>query len=120
MNAPAEGEIRIECETDIVDARRTVREIASQLGFGTTDVTRMVTAASELARNIHKYAGKGVMQWRCLELDGRQGLELCFTDSGPGIADLELAVQEGYSTSGGLGLGLPGARRLVDEMQRLP
>lgn len=117
MSAPAEGELQIESESDIVNARRTVRELAGQVGFGLTDVTRIVTAASELARNVYKYAGKGVMHWRSLQRDGCQGLELCFIDHGPGIADLELAMQEGYSTSGGLGLGLPGARRLVDEME---
>lgn len=117
MNAQAKGELQIESEADIVIARRTVRELASQIGFGLTDVTRIVTAASELARNVYKYAGKGAMQWRLIQRESGQGLELCFVDHGPGIADLELAMQEGYSTSGGLGLGLPGARRLVDEME---
>jgi len=117
MSRPPEGEIPLETEGDIVVARRTVREIASQLGFGPTDVTRIVTAASELARNVFQYAGKGKMQWRNIESSGPSGLELRFLDQGPGIADVNLALQEGYSTGEGLGLGLPGAKRLMDEME---
>lgn len=117
MNATPEGEIPIETEGDIVVARRTVRELASRLGFGATDVTRIVTAASELARNVFQYAGKGKMQWRSIDTNSPPGLELDFVDQGPGIADLNLALQEGYSTGEGLGLGLPGAKRLMDEME---
>lgn len=116
MSAPSEGEVPIKTEGDIVSARRTVRDAAGQLGFSVTDVTRIVTAASELARNIFKYAGEGVMRWRQVEAKGRAGLELEFADRGPGIADVELALQEGYSTGAGLGLGLPGAKRLADEL----
>jgi len=111
------GELTIQTETDIVAARRTVREAASQLGFGITDVTRIVTAASELARNVFKYAGEGVMRWRPLEDGGRSGMELQFEDKGPGIANIAQALEEGYSTGGGLGMGLPGARRLMDAME---
>ena len=113
---PSSGELSICAEQDIVVARRTVRDAATQLGFGPTDVTRLVTAASELARNVFKYAGEGVMRWNCMEIDSRIGLELQFVDRGPGIADVNLAMEEGYTTGGGLGLGLPGARRLVDEL----
>ena len=88
-----------------------------RIGFGQTDVTRIVTAASELARNVFKYAGDGVMRWSSIEEGGRIGLEVQFTDHGPGIKDLDLAMQEGYSSGGGLGMGLPGARRLVDEFE---
>src|SRR5437016_9679055 len=114
MNPIAQGEIKIKTEGDIVAARRTVRDAAIQAGFPLTDVTRIVTAASELARNVFKYAGQGVMRWRQLESDPRRGLELQFVDDGPGIADVNLAMQEGYSTSKGLGLGLPGVKRLMD------
>jgi len=119
-----EGELTIKTESDIVAARRTIREAAVQLGFTLTDVTRIVTAASELARNVFKYAGEGVMRWRALDITPdvpgparrAPGLELQFVDKGPGIADIHLAMQEGYSSSKGLGLGLPGVKRLMDEM----
>jgi len=111
-----EGEIPIKTESDIVATRRQVRDAAAQLGFGITDVTRIVTAASELARNVFKYAGEGVMRWKRVETPTQAGLELRFVDRGPGIADIKLAMQEGYSTSKGLGLGLPGVKRLMDEM----
>jgi serine/threonine-protein kinase RsbT len=113
---PSSGELPIHAEHDIVTARRTVREASTQAGFAATDVTRIVTAASELARNIFKYAGQGVMRWRSLHVDNRAGIELEFQDHGPGIADVGRAMEDGYSTGGGLGQGLPGARRLVDEM----
>jgi serine/threonine-protein kinase RsbT len=116
-NVTSAGELSITEENDIVSARRAVREVAIQLGFGQTDVTRIVTAASELARNIFKYAGEGVMRWRRIETGGRIGLELQFVDRGPGIQDMSLAMQDGFSTSGGLGMGLPGARRLMDDLQ---
>jgi serine/threonine-protein kinase RsbT len=115
--ASPEGELLIHSESDIVAARRIVRETATQLGFGITDVTRIVTAASELARNVFKYAGEGLMRWRPLEQGGRRGIELRFEDHGPGIEDVARALEEGYSTGGGLGMGLPGARRLMDEME---
>jgi serine/threonine-protein kinase RsbT len=112
-----QGELTIKTESDIVAARRTVRDAATQAGFTPTDVTRIVTAASELARNVFKYAGEGVMRWRGVDSDDNPGLELQFVDQGPGIADINLAMQEGYSTSKGLGLGLPGVKRLMDEME---
>ena len=111
------GELQIRAENDIVAARRAIREAATQLGFGPTEVTRLVTAASELARNVYKYAGEGVMRWTHIESGARGGLEIQFVDQGPGIPDTSLAMQEGYSTGGGLGLGLPGTKRLVDEME---
>jgi|ERR1044071_498400 serine/threonine-protein kinase RsbT len=116
MNHAAEGEIPIETEGDIVVARRTVRDAAARAGFGVTDVTRIVTAASELARNTFQYAGKGLMHWRLLHNNGRRGLELRFVDHGPGIPDVNLAFEQGYSTGQGLGMGLPGTKRLMDEM----
>jgi serine/threonine-protein kinase RsbT len=110
------GEFRIGSEADIVTARRVVRQEATVLGFGLTDVTRIVTAASELVRNIYLYAGSGVMRWRHLERGPDVGLELTFEDHGPGIVDVTTAMQLGFSTSKGLGMGLPGAKRLMDEM----
>jgi serine/threonine-protein kinase RsbT len=111
------GALPIGSENDIVAARRAVRTAATELQFGITDVTRIVTAASELARNIYVHAGSGVMRWRTLQQAHRVGLELVFEDRGPGIADLSLAMQDGYSTNAGLGMGLPGSRRLMDEFQ---
>ena len=116
MTVDPSGTVQIENEEDIVAARQAVRAIAVAVGFGATDVTRIVTAASELARNIFQYAGKGAMEWRRLEQNGRHGLELKFVDQGPGIADITLAMEQGYSSGRGLGLGLPGARRLMEEM----
>ncbi len=117
MGTETKGEVIIQIEGDIVVVRRTVRETATRLGFGITDVTRIVTAASELARNIVCYAGSGVMRWQILTGNGKLGLELVFVDQGPGIPDIGLAMQEGYSTSGGLGMGLPGSKRLMDEIE---
>jgi serine/threonine-protein kinase RsbT len=117
MSVAFEGEIAIRSEGDIVATRHTVREIATNLGFGITDVTRIVTAASELARNVYKYAGGGVVRWRRLTNAERSGLELQFVDEGPGIADISKALEVGYSTGRGLGLGLPAAKRLADELE---
>jgi len=116
MKTLLDGEFRIESESDIVTARRLVREAAVALGFGISDVTRIVTAASELTRNIYHYAGRGVMCWRALSQGGRAGLELTFQDEGPGIPDVAQAMEVGFSTGKGMGLGLPGAKRLMDEM----
>jgi serine/threonine-protein kinase RsbT len=117
MSAPQYGEVHIRSENDIVATRRTVREVATTLGFGLTDVTRIVTATSELARNIVLYAGSGVMRWRELGMSGRVGVELTLEDNGPGIDSIDQVMQEGYTTSGGLGLGLPGTKRLMDEFE---
>lgn len=119
MTAPAAcvETIPIGSEGDIVAARKIVRDAAVMLGFGVTDVTRIVTASSELTRNIFRYAGSGYMSWRLIAHAARTGIELTFEDHGPGIPDLECALKAGFSTSGGLGLGLPGAKRLMDEME---
>jgi serine/threonine-protein kinase RsbT len=111
-----ENEVIIHEENDIVLARRKVREVANALGFGLTDTTRIVTAASELARNIFKYAGSGILSINNLEDEEHTGIELLFEDKGPGITDISKAMEEGYSTSNGFGMGLPGAKRLMDEM----
>lgn len=112
-----DGEVPIREEGDIVAARRLIREVAQDIGFGITDVTRVVTAASELARNAYKYGGGGVMRWRRIESQGRRGIEVQFIDHGPGIADISLAMQQGYTSGNGLGLGLPAAKRLMDELE---
>lgn len=117
MSAQDQGEVKIKEEADIAIARRAIRDVATKLGFGITETARIVTAASELSRNVFKYAGTGVMQWRTLSSGDTKGVELRFEDKGPGIADVNEAVREGYSTGGGLGMGLPGAKRLMDEME---
>jgi len=114
-----QGEIAISSENDIVAARRAIREAATALGFSIVDVTRIVTAASELTRNIYQYAGSGTVRWRAVHQAGlaTAGLQLVFEDHGPGIADVDQAMESGFTTGRGMGLGLPGARRLMDEMR---
>jgi serine/threonine-protein kinase RsbT len=117
MSIAPEGELAIQTEGDIVATRHTVREIALQVGFGITDITRIVTAASELARNVYKYGGGGIVRWRRVASEARSGIELQFIDQGPGIPDISKALEAGYSTGQGLGLGLPAAKRLMDELE---
>ena len=107
----------IKSEGDIAYARRIIREESSLIGFNITDITRIVTATSELIRNILLYAGSGFMKWRVIDNGGYKGIEITFEDNGPGIPDIERAMEKGFSTGNGLGLGLPGAKRLVDEME---
>lgn len=102
-------------EQDMVAVRQLVRKLAQELKFSLVDQTKFVTAASELARNTFVYGGGGDMRWEVL-VDGlRNGLRLTFEDRGPGIPDLDLAMKDGWTSGGGLGMGLPGARRLVGE-----
>jgi serine/threonine-protein kinase RsbT len=103
-------------EGDIVMARRLVREFALQRGFGSTDITRIVTAASELIRNIYVYAGKGFMRVSFNEEAVRVGITLTFSDQGPGIPDIAKAMEPGYSTGRSMGMGLSGSKRLMDEL----
>jgi serine/threonine-protein kinase RsbT len=110
------GGLPITSEGDIVAARKSIREAATALGFSLIDVTRIVTAASELTRNIYQYAGTGMVRWRSLSKSSSVGLELIFEDHGPGIPDVERAMEPGFTTGRGMGLGLPGAKRLMDEM----
>jgi serine/threonine-protein kinase RsbT len=105
----------IRSSDDIVRVRRIVREWAVSLGFSLVDQTKVVTAASELARNVIDYGGGGDFRIEALNNDSRRGLRLTFSDEGPGIVDLEQAMQDGFTTGGGLGLGLGGAKRLVNE-----
>jgi serine/threonine-protein kinase RsbT len=107
--------IALEQEHDIVVARGEVRRMAAALGFTLTDQTRLTTVASELARNVVKYAGRGRLIAQPLDAGARRGLRLIFEDTGPGIPDLTAAMRDGFTTGGGLGKGLPGSRRLVHE-----
>ena len=100
---------------DVVRARQAVREWAVAAGFSLVDQTKIVTAASELARNTLHYGGGGTMRLESLNDGPKRGLRLIFEDQGPGIADLERALQDGYTSGSGLGLGLGGARRLVND-----
>ncbi|MEO8164931.1 MAG: anti-sigma regulatory factor [Betaproteobacteria bacterium] len=100
---------------DIVRMRQAIRERAVAQGFSLVDQTKIVTAASELARNILNYGGGGSFTLEQVARDGRTGLKLLFADQGPGIADIELALKDGYTSGSGLGLGLGGARRLSNE-----
>lgn len=106
--------IAIRADADIVRARQAARETAARLGFGRTDLTVIATAVSEVARNIVRFAGSGEIVVELLEKP-RRGVRVTARDTGPGIADVEKALTDGYSTYHGLGLGLPGARRLMDE-----
>jgi len=103
--------------TDIVKVRRVVRDWTVSLGFSLVEQTKMVTAASELARNVVEHGGGGVIQLQMLNNDLRRGLKLTFVDDGPGIKDVEQALKDGFTTGNGMGLGLGGAKRLVNEFE---
>jgi serine/threonine-protein kinase RsbT len=113
--APNEVRLTISSDLDIVIARQRGRELAASLGFSLTESAIVATTISELARNIVRYAKKGELWLNAVEQGARRGLQVLAKDEGPGIRDLNLAMKDGYSTSGGLGLGLPGVRRLMDE-----
>jgi serine/threonine-protein kinase RsbT len=110
--------IALESDHDVAVARNEVRSMAAAIGFRSLDQTRLVTVASELARNVVKYGGRGrlIMQPTSVA-DGREGLRLIFEDTGPGIPNIEQAMRDGFSTGKGLGKGLPGSKRLVDEFK---
>lgn len=107
--------VPIERELDAVTARQKGRELAASLGFSSTDQTLLATAISELSRNIISYAGHGTITLATISEGSRRGIMIVAEDKGPGIADPELAMRDGFSTGKSLGLGLPGARRLVDD-----
>lgn len=109
------GSQAIRIEQDVVLARQTVRQIAVAQGLRLVDQTKLVTAASELARNTVIYGGGGEMQWESLQQGMRRGVRLVFVDQGPGIPDIEQALTDGWTSGKGMGLGLSGSRRLVDE-----
>lgn len=107
--------VDIKKEWDIVAARQLGRKLAKELGFGNVDQARIATAISELARNIYLYAGSGsICIERVSELE-KKGLRIRAIDKGPGIEDIQLVMEDGFTTSGGLGAGLPGVKRLVDD-----
>ncbi len=109
-------EIPIQCDEDVIVARQKVRLLAEGIGFSSLDETRLVTAVSELARNIVVHAAGGTVKASTVE-GGRSGVKVVFEDHGPGIPDIDRAMEEGFSTVGSLGLGLQGAKRLVDEFR---
>ena len=108
--------VNIQNSDDIVAARKAGHQLALDLGFSLTDVTMVATAISEIARNITSYAGRGVVRVTVADRDGRKALVVRAEDYGPGIADIDRAMEDGYSTGRGLGMGLPGARRLMDRL----
>jgi len=109
--------IPVRNDLDIVSARVEGRNLAKNLGFGVIDQARIATAISELARNIVLYADSGQIELSVVEANGRRGIQIVSSDQGPGIADLDLVMQDGYSSQRGLGMGLPGTRRLMDEFE---
>jgi serine/threonine-protein kinase RsbT len=120
VRPPASDEIRripINSDLDIVAARVEGRNLAKEMGFGIIDQARIATAISELARNVMLYAQSGQVILSRLDLDGRLGLQIVCEDEGPGIDDLDLVMRDGYSTMQGLGMGLPGTKRLMDDFE---
>lgn len=109
--------VRVATSDDILVARQAGRDLAATLGFSLTDLTMIATAISEVARNITSYAGTGEIRLAVAEEQLRVGLVVEAVDEGPGIAEIERALEDGYSTGAGLGLGLPGARRLMDHFE---
>jgi len=117
MTALRSETLPLRVEADILLVRQLVRERAAELGFGALDLTKLLTAASELGRNTLIHGQGGTVVLETLVKNGRRGLRLTFEDKGPGIADLKQAMTSGFSTKGGLGLGLGGSKRLVDEFE---
>ena len=116
---PLEGPLRvpIAADVDIVTARQEGRDLAERMGCSSIESTMIATAISEIARNIMSHAGRGEIAISAVAIDGRNAIEVVASDEGPGIADIERALQDGYSTGAGLGLGLPGAGRLMDHFE---
>ncbi|AHZ67132.1 MULTISPECIES: anti-sigma regulatory factor [Pseudomonas] len=117
MTLRSSGTQPIQIEQDVVLARQTARKLATECGMRLIDLTKLVTAVSELARNTMVYGGGGDMDWQILDENSRVGLRLTFRDEGPGIPDIKLAMTDGWTSGSGLGLGLTGAKRLVDEFE---
>ncbi len=109
------GTLPLRNEENIVASRQMVRQLTQHLKFSLVDQTKMITAASELSRNTLVHGGGGQMRWELLDEGIRRGLRLYFEDEGKGIADLNLALKDGWTSGGGMGLGLPGSKRLVNE-----
>jgi serine/threonine-protein kinase RsbT len=116
---PRAGPLRvaIAADVDIVTARQEGRDLAERMGCSSIESTMIATAISEIARNIMSHAGRGEITISAVAIDGRNAIEVVGSDEGPGIADIERAMQDGYSTGAGLGLGLPGAGRLMDHFE---
>ncbi len=112
-----ESSVEILTEWDIVAARQLGRNVAKELGFGTVDQARITTAISELARNIYLYAGKGRIEIQQITQNGLKGILIIAADDGPGIPDIRQVMEDGFTTSGGLGAGLPGVKRLMDDFK---
>lgn len=117
MPVLSSGEQPVQTEPEIVLARQSVRKLTQELRFSLVDQTKMVTAASELARNTVIYGGGGRMVWEVLREGDRAGLRLTFSDEGPGIPDMKLAMTDGWTSGSGMGMGLTGSKRLVNEFQ---
>lgn len=117
MQVADSNSLELKTEPDIVKARQLVRQFAQACGFSLVDQTKVVTAASELARNTVKHGGGGVMTVDELRDGTRRGVRVIFEDQGPGIADLSLAMTDGWTSGGGLGLGLTGSKRLSNEFE---
>ncbi len=109
--------LNIRSDADVVLVRQAVRKFAIAIGFGLVDQTKIVTAASELARNTLDYGGGGTVNLEAIDDISRRGMRLTFEDQGPGIPDLDLALKDGYTTGGGLGMGLSGSKRLMSEFE---
>ncbi|MBE8991840.1 anti-sigma regulatory factor [Nostoc sp. LEGE 12450] len=109
--------LNIQSSGDVVLVRQAVRQLAVEIGFGLVDQTKIVTAASELARNTLDYGGGGTVKLETLQEGRRRGLRLTFEDRGPGIPDIDLALKDGFTTGSGLGMGLSGAKRLTNEFE---
>ena len=116
-DAATDGVMPLRSEQDIVLARQAVRRHTQALTFSLVDQTKLITAASELARNTLVYGGGGEMRWEIVTQGIRKGLRLHFEDKGPGIADVEQALKDGFTSGGGLGMGLGGSKRLVNEFE---
>lgn len=117
MSDLTEREEQIKSESDVINVRGAARSFAIAQGFGIADTNKIVSAASELARNILRFAGSGRMLCRGIKRDNNPGIEMIFEDRGPGIPDISQAMKEGYSTYGGLGMGLPGVRNAMNDME---
>jgi serine/threonine-protein kinase RsbT len=117
MSGPGEVVVPIRADVDVVIARQKIRALVSDLRFSGSELTLIATAISEVARNIVSYAGSGEIVLRVVRQGQRRGITVVARDQGPGIADIERAMEDGFSTSRGLGLGLPGSKRLMDEFE---
>ena len=117
MNAEKSLSVPVRVGEDVVRVRQVVRTEATGIGLSLVDQTKIITAASEIARNTIDYGGGGEMKIEVVNVQGRRGVRLVFSDKGPGIPDIEKALTDGFTTGGGLGLGLSGAKRLVNEFE---